>query len=60
MKSNNDPSKSRPFRCNNGFWDLPPEERAARKEAACRRFGVDDFNDLSPEERGWAYGYDDE
>lgn len=40
---------------NNGFWDRPAEERAARMEWACERFGTGDFWDLSPEERGTAY-----
>ena len=44
---------------NNGFWDLPAEERAARMETECERNGVDSFFDLSPEERGRTY-YGDE
>ena len=44
-----------PDQCNNGFWDLPPEERAARKEAACLRFDAVNFDDLTPEERSYAY-----
>ena len=41
--------------CNHGFWDLPPEERAAIKDAACRRNDCADFYDLPPEERDRAY-----
>jgi hypothetical protein len=40
---------------NHGFWDLPPEERAAIKDAACRRNDYVDFYDLPPEERDRAY-----
>jgi len=40
---------------NNGFWDRPADERAARMDAACERGGVSSFWDLSPEERGRAY-----
>lgn len=40
---------------NNGFWDLPPDERSALMESACERGGVTNFFDLSPEERGRAY-----
>ena len=40
---------------NNGFWDRPPEERAALMDAACERGGVSNFHDLTPEERGRAY-----
>lgn len=43
---------------NNGFWDRPADERAARMNAACDRAGVDNFFDLSPEERGRAYDAD--
>lgn len=43
------------FTVNNGFWDRPVEERAAIMEQACERGGVDNFFDLSPEERGEAY-----
>lgn len=45
-----------PRACNNGFWDLDPGERGARMDAACERGGVSNFFDLSPEERGTAYG----
>ena len=45
----------RPRAMNNGFWDRPVEERAARVDAACERYGVTNFFDLSPEERGTAY-----
>ena len=41
--------------CNNGFFDLPAEERAAATDAACERAGVESFYDLSPEERGACY-----
>jgi len=44
-----------PTTVNNGFWDRPAEERAARMDAACERGGVSNFSDLSPEERGRAY-----
>ena len=44
--------------CNNDFWDRDPFDRAARMEAATRRGGVENFFDLSPEER--ARAYDDE
>jgi hypothetical protein len=43
------------MKCNNGFWDLPPEERAYRKERACEEHGVSDFFDLPPEERAKVY-----
>jgi hypothetical protein len=43
------------YTVNNGFYLLPPEERAAAYEKACRKYGVDNFFDLSPEERGAAY-----
>lgn len=48
-------SRHYPTTVNNGFWDRPAEERAARMEAACERGGVSNFFDLSPEERGRAY-----
>ena len=48
-------SRHRPTTVNNGFWDRPAEERAARMDAACERGGVSNFFDLSPEERGRAY-----
>jgi len=35
----------------NAFYSLPPEERAAAKERACERYGVEDFFDLEPEQR---------
>lgn len=50
--------RSRPM--NNGFWDRPADERAARMGAACERNGVADFWDLPPEERARAYGNEDE
>lgn len=37
------------------FHDLPPEERAARMEAAAERGNVEHFLDLPPEERAQAY-----
>lgn len=40
---------------NNGFWDLPADERAAITEAACERGGVDNFFDLPADERVAAY-----
>lgn len=43
------------MKVNHGFWDLHPDDRARIKEAACDRAGVDDFMDLSPEERDAAY-----
>lgn len=56
--SNNDYSNEHYFAVNNGFWDRPPEERAFLMERACERGGVDNFFDLSPEERGQAYDAD--
>lgn len=44
-----------PILVNHGFWDLPPEDRAAIKEAACERNDCVDFYDLPPEERDRAY-----
>lgn len=41
--------------CNNGFWDRPAEERAARMDAAAERGGVSDFFDLPADERARAY-----
>ena len=46
---------ARPVQVNNGFWDLPAEDRAVRMEAACERGNAGNFYDLSPEERGRAY-----
>lgn len=40
---------------NDGFWDLLAEERAAAMERAAERGGVENFFDLSPEERAQAY-----
>lgn len=40
---------------NNGFWDLPAEDRAAIFDAAYEETGVVNFFDLSPEERGRYY-----
>lgn len=40
---------------NHGFWDLDPEERARITEDACEKAGVDNFHDLSAEERDEAY-----
>lgn len=44
--------------CNNGFWDLPADERAERMELAANRGGIENFFDLTPEERAIAYGDD--
>ncbi len=41
--------------CNNGFWDREPSDRASRMRAAAERGGVENFFDLSPEERARAY-----
>jgi hypothetical protein len=43
------------MKVNHGFWDLHPDERAVITETACERAGVDNFYDLSPEERDAAY-----
>lgn len=43
---------------NNGFWDLEPDERAARAEAAMGRGEVQNFFDLSPDERARCYDGD--
>jgi hypothetical protein len=40
---------------NHGFWDLPAGERAQFMEEAAARCGVENFYDLSPEERDSAY-----
>lgn len=40
---------------NNGFWDLPADERSAAMEKACDRGGMTNFFDLPPEERGAVY-----
>ena len=40
---------------NNGFWDRPAEERAERMRAAADIGGVENFFDLTPEERANAY-----
>ena len=40
---------------NNGFWDLEPDERGARQEAAMERGGVQNFFDLPPAERSRCY-----
>lgn len=40
---------------NNGFWDLPAEERNAIMKAACERAGAENFFDLDPEDRRRAY-----
>lgn len=45
---------------NNGFWDLDPEERAARMEAASERNNGVAFFDLPPEERARAYDDDED
>lgn len=51
----NDPNQRHSNTVNNGFFDLPADERAAAYKSACERFGEANFFDLSPEERGWAY-----
>lgn len=43
---------------NNGFWDRPAKDRAARMDAACERGGVSNFFDLPPEDRAAAYDRD--
>ena len=43
------------MKVNHGFWDLPASERARITEEACDRAGVENFYDLSPEERDRAY-----
>ena len=54
------PTSDQEHSSNNGFWDRPAEERAARMEDACERNGIDNFFDLPAEERAKAYGdYDD-
>lgn len=58
IKSTTDPLPDNYHTVNNGFWDRPPEERAARMDAACERGGTSNFFDLSPEERGAAYDRD--
>ena len=40
---------------NNGFWGLPADERADRMRAASERGGVENFFDLTPDERAQAY-----
>ncbi len=40
---------------NNGFWDLPADDRAAAMQAACDRYGVTDFWDLDAGQRGDVY-----
>ena len=40
---------------NNGFWDRPADERAEIMRKAAERSGVENFFDLSPEERAQAY-----
>jgi hypothetical protein len=41
---------------NNGFWDLPADQRDQAMQAACDRYGVGDFWDLDPDQRNAAYG----
>ena len=41
--------------CNNGFWELHPDERAARREVVERRNDGVSFYDLPVEERAKAY-----
>jgi hypothetical protein len=45
--------------CNNGFWDRDADERAERMRTASERGGVENFFDLSPEERAEAYDNDE-
>ena len=40
---------------NNGFFSLPSDERAAAYEYAYKKYGVDNFFDLEPEERAEIY-----
>jgi len=40
---------------NSGFWDLPALDRDAAMTAACDRYGVSDFWDLDPAQRGAVY-----
>lgn len=40
---------------NNGFWDNEAGYRAERMRAAAERGGVDNFFDLSPEDRAQVY-----
>lgn len=37
------------------FYALPAADRDAAKEAACERFGVEDFFDLDPDQRNQVY-----
>lgn len=43
---------------NNGFWNLPADERADRMRAAAERGGAENFFDLPPDERAQAYNSD--
>lgn len=45
---------------NEGFWDRPADERAERMRQAADRAGVENFFDLTPEERAEAYRCNDE
>lgn len=40
---------------NGGFWDRPEGERACRMRSAAELGGVENFFDLTPEERAQAY-----
>lgn len=51
----NDYHDSRFNDSNNGFWDRPADERADRMAAAAERGGVENFFDLTPDERAQAY-----
>lgn len=53
MENEHDDNRLNDSNC--GFWDRPVEERAAVMGVACDRGGVDNFFDLSPEERADAY-----
>ena len=40
---------------NNGFYQLPADERTAAYDYAREKYGVDNFFDLEPEERAEIY-----
>jgi hypothetical protein len=40
---------------NNGFWDKKPQDRSRIMAQACKKNGIKNFFDLSPEERAEAY-----
>ncbi len=37
------------------FFELPADKRDAARDAACEKYGVQDFYDLDPEQRAEAY-----